>query len=373
LQPSCMPSGTGSNVADNSQGAGIAGVTHFCTYFDRNYLLKGLALYASLVRHCRAPFRLWVLCFDDETLQLLTELQLPGLTAVREEDFEANDDELLLAKSNRSRVEYFWTCTPTLLLYLLRQHDDMAEITYLDADLLFYSDPRPLLEELQGGSVLIVGHRFSPEYQYLEVEAGTYNVGWLSVRRDVAGLACLSSWRRMCNEWCRAIPEDGKYGDQKYLDDWPRNLAGIVVASHPGAGVAPWNLSRFRCSAGPRGLLVDGAPLIFFHFHSLHAFGSWTATLVAPEYEVRPWHACHIFRPYLRQLREARMRWDPGEVSGGAGRPALRESLRGVLTGRMLLQRPAWLGLAFFTVAYCYRSVRRWVRAAIAGRRPWSP
>lgn len=38
-------------------------LSHFCTYFESNYLVKGLVLYRSLVRHA-APFRPWVLCLD---------------------------------------------------------------------------------------------------------------------------------------------------------------------------------------------------------------------------------------------------------------------------------------------------------------------
>ena len=36
----------------------------YCTYFDHNYLSRGLALYHSLQRHAPGA-RLWVLCLSE--------------------------------------------------------------------------------------------------------------------------------------------------------------------------------------------------------------------------------------------------------------------------------------------------------------------
>jgi len=60
---------------------------YFCTYFDSNYLIKGLALYRSLVRHAM-PFRLWVLCFDDLAYEALQKLALPEVDPISLRDFE---------------------------------------------------------------------------------------------------------------------------------------------------------------------------------------------------------------------------------------------------------------------------------------------
>ena len=85
---------------------------HFCTYFDINYLTRGLVLYHSLARYCQHPFTLWILCFDFATLQTLEQLHLPEMNLISLDQFESGDIELLKAKGERSLVEYFWTCTP---------------------------------------------------------------------------------------------------------------------------------------------------------------------------------------------------------------------------------------------------------------------
>src|SRR5215475_12977085 len=103
-----------------------------CTYFDRNFLVKGLTLYRSLVRHMPGKFELWVLCLDDITYELLSRLALDGLHPISMSEFEAGDTALLAAKETRSRVEYFFTCTPSLPLFVLRRNPGLETVTYLD-------------------------------------------------------------------------------------------------------------------------------------------------------------------------------------------------------------------------------------------------
>ena len=45
----------------------------FCTYFDRNYLTRGLALIESLQAHC-TDFVIYVVCMDEYTRVVLNNL-----------------------------------------------------------------------------------------------------------------------------------------------------------------------------------------------------------------------------------------------------------------------------------------------------------
>ena len=148
---------------------------YFCTYFDQHYFARGLALYCSLREHCSA-FELWVLCMDHVTYQLLEEAGLPGLHPIALEEFERHDEPLRSAKQNRSRIEYYFTCTPSLPLYVLHNWSEVDLITYLDADLFFFASPVPLFEELDRGSIAIIGHRFPPHLRHLETY-GIYSGG----------------------------------------------------------------------------------------------------------------------------------------------------------------------------------------------------
>lgn len=240
---------------------------YYCTYFDSNYLMKGLTLLRSLIRHERGHCGVFVVCMDEMTEAILKGLQLPGVILIPMAALEREDKALLSAKEKRSIVEYYWTCTPVVIKWVIEKFPQVDVLTYLDADLFFFSSPQPIFEEFAGGSVMIHEHRFPPELRYLE-KYGKYNVGLLSFRRDGNGMRVLNVWREQCLEWCRTVFEEGKFGDQAYLDDWPVRFNGVKILKHVGAGLAPWNHSQYRIERNSLGLvMVDSLPLVFYHFH----------------------------------------------------------------------------------------------------------
>jgi hypothetical protein len=153
-----------------------------------------------------------------------------------------------------------------LPLYLFRRNPALEVITYLDADLFFFSDPAPVLAELGDQSILMVGQRYPAERAHEMVDYGFYNVGLNSFRNDADGLACLSWWGERCLEWCYQRVEAGKFGDQKYLDDWPQRFRRVVVAQHAGIGLAHWNINEHMLTRQHGHVLVDGRPLVCYHF-----------------------------------------------------------------------------------------------------------
>ena len=238
--------------------------THFCTLFDRHYLTRGLVLHRSLLEACPGA-ELWVFCMDAQTERLLRRLALPALRIVGLPELEAFDPGLAAVKSSRNRVEYCWTATPATCLYLLAHEPAADTVTYVDADLMFFSSPEPLLAELGEGSILLTRQDVQ---NAADKQLGRFCVQFLPFRRDANGLAALRWWRERCLEWCYARVEDGRFGDQAYLDDWPERFRGVRVLRHPGV-LAPWDVVAHRLERRGDRILVDGEPLIFFHFAAL--------------------------------------------------------------------------------------------------------
>src|SRR5690242_12386308 len=243
----------------------------YCTLFDRRYLSRGLVLHQSLLE-THESFTLRVYCMDDETKRELDARSLPHLTAISLSELERFDGELAAVKPTRTATEYCWTATPAVCLHALGEETGIKAITYLDADLRFNRDASTLVDGLGEDSVLITPHRFAPEHVHQVVESGVYNVQFVTFRRTEDGLRVLRWWHDRCIEWCYARVEDGKFGDQRYLDDWPDRFPGVHVTDHPGVGIAPWNVSQHALGGTAERPTIDGVDALFYHHHSLRLF-----------------------------------------------------------------------------------------------------
>jgi hypothetical protein len=274
----------------------------FCTYFDQVYLSRGLALYESLKQHC-SSFELWILCMDNESYQMLAKMDLAHARLISLSELEDKFPQLRQAKANRSRIEYYFTCTSALSLYVLDANKGVDAVTYLDADLFFFANPAPVFEEIGNHSVAIIGHRFPPELQDRR-QYGIYNVGFLFFKRDAVGLACLGRWFEQCLDWCYDRLEATRFADQKYLDDWPERFENVVVLQYKGANLAPWNLANYKITRRNKHVLIDDERLIFFHFHALKRLGNWLFEPHLFRYNVTPSRVVlkHIYKPYIRTL-----------------------------------------------------------------------
>ena len=221
-------------------------------------------MYWSLRRWCPEA-HLYVLALSAEAYANLSEMELANLTLISIGEFEEYDHALYATKCSRSKIEYIFTSTPCLCRYVFAHDATVNLLTYLDADLYFFSDVQPMFDELGTASIGIIEHGYTSA-RYLMY--GRFNVGWISFRRDNQGLACVDWWRARCIEWCKDVVEPGRYADQKYLDCWPKLFSGVHIFEHPGANLARWNIQNRSVTCKDSEVQVNGRPLIFFHFAS---------------------------------------------------------------------------------------------------------
>lgn len=276
---------------------------NFCTLFDSNYLSRGLAMYQSLIRHCK-DFHLYVFAFDNKAFEVLRKFNLINTTIISLDQFE--DKELLKVKKERSKVEYLWTCSSSIILYVLENYK-VDNCTYLDADIYFFNSPKVLIDEVGNNSIIITKHRYTLKYDR-SATSGIYCVQFVFFRNNETCIKVLKWWRNACIDSCCIKKKSGKCGDQKYLDDWPKRFKGIHILQHLGGGLAPWNVQQYD-------FYLKGSQLfgrvkktkkefeaIFYHFHNFKFLNNNKVNLGG--YEISKEVINIFYKPYLEQLEK---------------------------------------------------------------------
>jgi hypothetical protein len=268
-------------------------------------------MYESLKDRCPG-FHIYIFAFDNLAFQILQELELANATIIPLAEFET--PELLEVKKDRTVAEYCWTCTPSTISYVLNKYS-IPGCTYIDSDLIFYSDPDVLISELMdsGKEVLITEHRFSflPALHALK-KAGKFCVQFITFLNTEGSLKVLETWRAQCLDWCYSRYEDGKFGDQKYLDNWPVLYPNVHILKHNGGGIAPWNLTQYLFSndsdsiKGKVKRTGDTFNIVFFHFQYVKFLADGFCDL--GWYKITPGNRKLFYMPYIARVQEIELK-----------------------------------------------------------------
>ena len=241
---------------------------NIATIFDKNYMIRMLAFYDSLVKFdFDKGYKFWLLCLDDEAKKVMSELRLPNVILMTID--ELCDKELLATKQNRSKLEYIFTSKSAWIHYILNKIDNGDALLYNDCDLFYFSSPDELLSRMgeKGLSIGIVPHRFPKNKAYMNEKVGKFNAGLLYLIADKNSRLCISEWRRQCIEWCYLKYEKGRFGDQLYINRWPEKYQGVYEIKNKGVNLGSWSIYDFNIIKNNGVFYIDGERLICYHFH----------------------------------------------------------------------------------------------------------
>lgn len=281
---------------------------YFCTLFDVNYLPNFLALYDSLNSNTNGEMKIYAFCMDEASYSFLQDYEQEAagkIVSVSLKTLLSVFPQLAKIKAERAMVEFYFTCSPFICTYLLKEEPSSSHITYLDADLLFFNSPELLFKEIGESSVAIISHKF---YGWGEryTKYGKYNVGWLTFKNDNEGRKCLHQWLKDCEEWCFDYydEENQRFGDQKYLDKWEGMFKNVKVIEQKGANLAPWNAGQYQVTKKNDNLFVDEDPLVFHHFASFKKVADNVFTTSMSRYMARPSSVLkrQIYSHYLNKV-----------------------------------------------------------------------
>jgi hypothetical protein len=246
-------------------------VLYFTTFFDSNYLAKGITLYYSLKEQTKSPFKIYLLCLDEKTFDFFTinKTDFEFIELILIKDIEDSFPELKQVKKNRTLIEYYFTLSPILPLYLLRTYNN-DHICSMDADLFFYNNPNSIFEKLTQFSIIITPHKFSKELNDRK-KYGLYNVSFQIFKNNNIGIQCLEKWKNNCIDWCYDFydEKEQRFADQKYLDDWKKEYKNtILILDDSISGLAVWNANNYNLRIIDNVFISNDEKVLFYHFHN---------------------------------------------------------------------------------------------------------
>jgi hypothetical protein len=272
----------------------------YATAFDSKYLTRGIAMVQSLLENSPHS-KISVLCLDTGTESAVHELSMSQQVSIL--TLNDMDQEIVnQIRFDRPYREFCWTLSALLCDYFLTCGEE--EVVYLDADLYFFSDPEPILQESRKGDVAAIKHRYPARLKKYEIN-GLFNVQWVYFANTLTGRAACRRWFEQCVESCAYLPKRGIVGDQKYLDEWPALYPTFVEIKNPGAGVAPWNHETIKPHLEESTWIVDGEnPLVFYHFHGFKIFSNGRIEMSGPIYSSVIKLPIDLYREYVKALTE---------------------------------------------------------------------
>lgn len=280
----------------------------FTTLFNSYYLAKGIALCRSLEKVCD-DYHLYIFAFDADTEKILSAMcSSENVTIISLADLEAYYPALREVKQSRGVGEYCWTCKGPSMQYIFDVYN-ASNCAYLDSDLYFYQSPECILQGLSDADVVLTPHNFYKDYD-LSATNGFYCAQYLWFNNTENARKILNWWTDLCIDWCYGKHEQGKFGDQKYLERFSKEWENVYATSIHGC-CAPWNIRKFNLSIKDSTMMLQDTntnilePIVCYHFHFLKNanFGLFNEFTFGP-YLLDKNVQSNIYYPYIELLIE---------------------------------------------------------------------
>ncbi len=159
------------------------------------------------------------------------------------------------------------------LEWALRRYDSTDRIVLMDPDCWIFSRMEELDELLSTRHVVLTPHLTLDEADpevignglYSVLRVGTFNLGFVGIRRTAQSLDLVRWWAARVLHDCRSDPTKGLFLDQRWMDLAVVSGA-IEVLPNKGYNVNGANILARSISRRDSVYSIDGKPLRFIHF-----------------------------------------------------------------------------------------------------------
>lgn len=220
-----------------------------------------------------------------------------------------------------------------------------SKVCYLDSDMQVYGSFSDILHKLNTSDIVITPHLHAPDTEEADpplaeqsvLSAGIFNGGFLGVNDSENALSFLNWWKGKHRRWCILDVEANLHADQRWLDLIPVYFENIHVERAPQYNVAYWNIHQRHLEKDQSHTwLVNGEPLIFFHFSGWDAKQPSRLSRFGNPYDAsKSDYLSDLFSVYRDSLIQAgqvectKLKYEYSQLSDGTPiRPLWREAIR---------------------------------------------
>lgn len=236
-----------------------------CTIVARNYFAHARVLAASFVEH-NPGHAFHILLLDG------ADAGFPdgpdGVEVVRLDQIGLDTAEVhrMLAIYD---VRELATAVKPWLLRTLRDRSGEV-VVYLDPDIQVFGSLEEVVPLATEHGIVLTPHSSEPMAHDARIpnepfirQAGVFNLGFIAIGPGTDPF--LDWWSERLRRDCVIDVERGLFVDQSWIDLVPCYFDHHVLKD-PGYNVAYWNLHTRKISSRGDRFMVDGRPLVFFHF-----------------------------------------------------------------------------------------------------------
>lgn len=172
-------------------------------------------------------------------------------------------------------MEFNTAIKPFMMRFLIEQRD-FDQVIYLDPDIELFAPMETVFQAFEkGADFVLTPHLTAPAEMNADpddiviMKAGAYNLGFIAVTNSLNVIDFLHWWARRLRFYCINQQDKGLFVDQKFIDLLPSFQDNVTILRDPCLNVAYWNLWQRKLEKTEQGWLINGKPLVFFHFSGI--------------------------------------------------------------------------------------------------------
>ncbi|MDJ0533613.1 MAG: hypothetical protein QNJ70_14190 [Xenococcaceae cyanobacterium MO_207.B15] len=176
----------------------------------------------------------------------------------------------------RYDIMEFNTAVKPFVMKLLIEERNFEQVVYLDPDIELFAPLTPIFEAMKAGANFVLTPHITEPAEFKEfpddigiMKAGIYNLGFIALNNSPDAIAFLHWWSRKLRFQCINQQDRGIFVDQKFVDLLPAFHDNVAILRDRTLNVAYWNLDQRKLEQTQQGWIIDGEPLIFFHFSGI--------------------------------------------------------------------------------------------------------